>query len=67
MVPAKVDYDQLVEKVGVKVRRCGKVVPDPMRIKYQDEDGDMVTIHSDEDIAMALEQKDLEQLNIWVA
>ncbi|KAG5370400.1 Rho guanine nucleotide exchange factor scd1 [Yarrowia sp. C11] len=67
IVPAKVSYDQLIERVERKVRLCGKVVPAPLRIKYQDEDGDMVTIHSDEDISMALEQKDLEQLNIWVA
>ncbi|KAG5355055.1 Rho guanine nucleotide exchange factor scd1 [Yarrowia sp. B02] len=67
IVPAKVTYEQLIERVERKVRLCGKVVPAPLRIKYQDEDGDMVTIHSDEDIAMALEQKDLEQLNIWVA
>lgn len=67
IVPAKVTYDQLIERVERKVRLCGKVVPAPLRIKYQDEDGDMVTIHSDEDIAMALEQKNLEQLNIWVA
>lgn len=67
IVSAKVTYDQLIERVERKVRLCGKVVPAPLRIKYQDEDGDMVTIHSDEDIAMALEQKDLEQLTIWVA
>lgn len=67
LVPAKISYDQLIEKVKRKVKLCGKEVPDNLRIKYEDEDGDKVTIHSDEDIAMALEQKDLEQLNLWIA
>lgn len=67
LVPAKISYDQLIEKVKRKVKLCGKEVPDSLRIKYQDEDEDFVTIHSDEDIAMALEQKDLEQLNLWIA
>lgn len=55
MVPEDVTYMALLERVERKVRLCGKQTPNPLRIKYKDEDDDFVTMHGDEDIQMALE------------
>ncbi|KAJ7703230.1 hypothetical protein B0H17DRAFT_1042374 [Mycena rosella] len=43
-VPRMTEYDELVEKVGRKI------------LKYKDEDGDMVSLGSTEDVQMAFEQ-----------
>jgi len=51
------EYDELVEKVGRKIRLCGPRRDDgPLRVKYRDEDGDMVSLGSTEDVQMAFEQ-----------
>jgi cell division control protein 24 len=51
------EYDELVEKVGRKIRLCGPRRDDgPLRVKYKDEDGDMVSLGSTEDVQMAFEQ-----------
>lgn len=56
-VPRATEYDDLVEKVGRKIRLCGPRRDDgPLRVKYRDEDGDMVSLGSTEDVQMAFEQ-----------
>ncbi|KAF8198124.1 hypothetical protein BJ912DRAFT_58313 [Pholiota molesta] len=56
-VPRMTEYDDLVEKVGRKIRLCGPRRDDgPLRVKYRDEDGDMVSLGSTEDVQMAFEQ-----------
>ncbi|KAJ7262209.1 hypothetical protein B0H12DRAFT_1013069 [Mycena haematopus] len=56
-VPRMTEYDELVEKVGRKIRLCGPRRDDgPLRVKYRDEDGDMVSLGSTEDVQMAFEQ-----------
>lgn len=56
-VPRATEYDDLVEKVGRKIRLCGPRREDgPLRVKYRDEDGDMVSVGSTEDVQMAFEQ-----------
>ncbi|KAF9038285.1 hypothetical protein BDZ89DRAFT_1010693 [Hymenopellis radicata] len=56
-VPRTTEYDDLVEKVGRKIRLCGPRRDDgPLRVKYKDEDGDMVSLGSTEDVQMAFEQ-----------
>jgi cell division control protein 24 len=56
-VPRSTEYTELVEKVGRKIRLCGPRRDDgPLRVKYQDEDGDMVSLGSTEDVQMAFEQ-----------
>ncbi|TFK74074.1 hypothetical protein BDN72DRAFT_760546 [Pluteus cervinus] len=56
-VPRSTEYDDLVEKVGRKIRLCGPRRDDgPLRVKYRDEDGDMVSLGSTEDVQMAFEQ-----------
>ncbi|KAG6889224.1 hypothetical protein C0992_005968 [Termitomyces sp. T32_za158] len=50
------EYDDLVERVGRKIRLCGPRRNDgPLRVKYKDEDGDMVSLGSTEDVQMAFE------------
>jgi cell division control protein 24 len=56
-VPRSTEYAELVEKVGKKIRLCGPRRDDgPLRVKYKDEDGDMVSLGSTEDVQMAFEQ-----------
>jgi cell division control protein 24 len=56
-VPRSTEYGDLVEKVGRKIRLCGPRRDDgPLRVKYRDEDGDMVSLGSTEDVQMAFEQ-----------
>lgn len=73
IVPSNIQYQQLVDRVDRKIRLCGKLTPSPLRIRYKDEDNDFVSITSDEDIQMALEQSSEENdskfndvLTIWV-
>lgn len=56
-VPRATVYEDLVGKVGRKIRLCGPRRDDgPLRVKYKDEDGDMVSLGSTEDVQMAFEQ-----------
>jgi cell division control protein 24 len=58
VVPSDVTYAILVQKVRHKLSVCSNFARDsPLRMKYQDEDGDLVTISSDEDVAMAIESR----------
>jgi len=51
------EYGDLVQQVGRKIRLCGPRRDDgPLRVKYRDEDGDMVSLGSTEDVQMAFEQ-----------
>ncbi|ODQ63204.1 hypothetical protein NADFUDRAFT_84393 [Nadsonia fulvescens var. elongata DSM 6958] len=57
LVTSDVTYEDLIQKVDRKVSVYGKQAPNPLRLKYMDEDGDFVTIHGDDDIQMAMESK----------
>ncbi|KAI0030762.1 hypothetical protein K488DRAFT_53500 [Vararia minispora EC-137] len=53
-VPRSTEYHELVEKVGKKIRLCGPRRDDgPLRVKYEDEDGDLISMRSTEDVDMA--------------
>lgn len=55
-IPRTADYGELIEKVGKKIRLCGSRRDDgPLKIKYLDEEGDMVSLGSTEDVQMAFE------------
>ncbi|KAG1742924.1 hypothetical protein EDB19DRAFT_1850350 [Suillus lakei] len=55
-VPRSTEYFDLVDKVGKKIRLCGPRRDDaPLRVRYRDEDGDMVSLGSTEDVQMAFE------------
>ena len=55
-VPLATEYSDLVERVGRKIRLCGPRRDDgPLRVKYRDDDGDLVSLGSTEDVQMAFE------------
>ena len=55
-VPRSTEYSELVDKVGKKIRLCGPRRDDtPLRVKYKDEDGDLISLGSTEDVQMAFE------------
>jgi len=52
------EYGELVERVGKKIRLCGPRRDDgPLRVKYEDEEGDLISMRSTEDVEMALGDK----------
>lgn len=56
MVPRSTNYHELNDKVGKKIRLCGgRKEGIALRIKYRDEDGDDVSLGSNEDVQMAFE------------
>lgn len=52
-------HAELVDKVLKKIRLCGaanaKVEANALRLRYRDEDGDRISITSEEDVTMAFE------------
>ncbi|KAG4303085.1 hypothetical protein PCANB_000719 [Pneumocystis canis] len=62
IVAPTIGYAQLMERVERKIHLCGNYTAEnhkPLRIRYQDEDGDHITINSDEDVQMAVEMRHL--------
>lgn len=59
VVLSNVSYSDLVEKVLKKIRLCGgdraRAGPESLMLKYKDEDGDEVSIRTQEDVLLALE------------
>lgn len=58
VVSPDINYQELMDKVGKKIRVVAGLGPtDSLRIKYQDEDGDLITINSDDDVLMGFESR----------
>ena len=62
VIPEQTQLAYLREKVERKIRLAGHVLDTPtggggvgLKMKYRDEDGDLITMQSDEDVAMAIE------------
>ncbi|CEL54094.1 Rho guanine nucleotide exchange factor scd1 OS=Schizosaccharomyces pombe (strain 972 / ATCC 24843) GN=scd1 PE=1 SV=2 [Rhizoctonia solani AG-1 IB] len=57
IVPRDTIFNDLVSKVAHKVRLCGEAGERdaPLRVKYRDEDGDMISLGSDDDVQMAFD------------
>lgn len=52
----QIEYRELIDKIERKVKLCGpRNEAIPLRVRYQDEDGDYITINSDEDVQMAFD------------
>ncbi|KAI0256188.1 hypothetical protein BJV78DRAFT_1273099 [Lactifluus subvellereus] len=52
------EYNELVERVGRKIRLCGPRRDNgPLRVKYEDEEGDLISMRSTEDVEMAFGDK----------
>jgi cell division control protein 24 len=48
---------ELTSKIERKLRLCGVVFPEdrPLKLRYKDEDGDLIQIYGDDDILLALD------------
>lgn len=58
IVPYNIPYLQLMDRIERKVKICGtgnEVPTNPVRIRYQDEDGDYISMNSDDDVLMAFD------------
>ncbi|KAF7721167.1 hypothetical protein EC973_005149 [Apophysomyces ossiformis] len=56
--PQDILFSELMEKVLKKIRPMAHLNShDSLRLKYQDEDGDLITINSDDDVQMAFESR----------
>jgi len=66
-VSRDITYEDLADRVGKKIRLCGgDRAPDaPLRIKYRDDDGDLISIGSEEDVQMAFDTE-LPMIALWV-
>jgi cell division control protein 24 len=57
-VSRSTEYGDLVERVGKKIRLCGPRRDDgPLRVQYEDEEGDLISMRSAEDVDMAFGDK----------
>lgn len=55
IAPRTTTYSALVERVQRKIRLCGGDADAPMRLKYDDEDGDKISLTTDEELQMAFD------------
>ena len=62
-------YYELMDKVERKIQLIGNTESiETLRLRYQDEDGDLITINSDEDVQMAFESRGTSNtINIFVS
>lgn len=58
VVPFSITYQSLIDRIDAKVGRFSNnaISRGTMRLRYQDEDGDFVTIESDDDIQIAFQE-----------
>ncbi|KAA1471718.1 hypothetical protein DENSPDRAFT_880711 [Dentipellis sp. KUC8613] len=64
-VSRTMEFGELVEKVGKKIRLCGPRRDDgPLRVKYEDEEGDLISMRSNEDVDMAFGGKTQVTLHV---
>ncbi|KAG8988252.1 hypothetical protein FRB90_002867, partial [Tulasnella sp. 427] len=56
VVQKSIDYNELMEKVGKKIRLCGARGDQTMfKVRYRDEDGDMISLASNDDLQIAFD------------
>lgn len=69
MCSMEILFYELMEKVERKIRLVSHLQPDDvLRLRYQDEDGDLITINSDDDVQMAFESKgSSNSINLFVS
>jgi cell division control protein 24 len=69
MSPLETTYPELMDKVEKKVRLIGNLQTNAvLRLRYEDEDGDLITINSDEDVQMAFESRgSVTAINLYVS
>ncbi|KAG1145481.1 hypothetical protein G6F37_005476 [Rhizopus arrhizus] len=58
LVPSNIEFDDLSRKIEDKLKLCVQETSISISgLKYEDEDGDLITINSDEDVQMGFEVK----------
>lgn len=58
VVPLDIEYEKLMERIESKMRLHGQTLNNSsISLKYQDEDGDLITISSNEDVQMGFENR----------
>ncbi|ORX78698.1 RhoGEF-domain-containing protein [Basidiobolus meristosporus CBS 931.73] len=58
VVPSDVAFEELLKKVEKKIHLCsGTRIEGRLRIKYKDEENDLILINTDEDVQMAFENR----------
>ncbi|ORY08404.1 RhoGEF-domain-containing protein [Basidiobolus meristosporus CBS 931.73] len=58
VVPSDVTFEELLKKVEKKIHLCsGTRIEGRLRIKYKDEENDLILINTDEDVQMAFENR----------
>ncbi|KAI8983502.1 hypothetical protein BDB01DRAFT_835597 [Pilobolus umbonatus] len=68
MCPLEISFKELMEKVERKIRLISNLqATDILRMKYEDEDGDMITINSDDDVQMAFENRFTNNINLFLS
>lgn len=73
IAPMNIRYKELLQRAEAKMRQCSVGHSEksfqgrPMTLKYRDEDGDMITIGSDDDIQMAFEcRQETNAINLYI-
>lgn len=58
VVPTDIEFEELQMRIESKIRTCGQEFESSiLGLKYEDEDGDLITISSSEDVQMGFENK----------
>lgn len=73
IAPMNIGFKELVQRAEAKMRQCSVGHSEksfqvrPMTLKYRDEDGDMITIGSDDDVQMAFEcRQETNAINLYI-
>ncbi|KAG9014144.1 hypothetical protein FRB94_014237 [Tulasnella sp. JGI-2019a] len=60
VVQRSIDYQDLMDRVGKKIRLCGaRHESATFRVRYKDEDGDMISLASNDDLQIALAEREV--------
>ncbi|KAI8638045.1 hypothetical protein BD408DRAFT_35382 [Parasitella parasitica] len=58
VVPTDIEFDELQRRIEMKIKLCGQEFgTSALGLKYEDEDGDLITISSSEDVQMGFESR----------
>ncbi|SAM00119.1 hypothetical protein [Absidia glauca] len=66
VIPQHISYTDLMGRVEQKLHVVGDLRSTSPRLKYQDEDGDFITINSDDDIQLAFESYNYSNIHLFV-
>ncbi|KAI8382422.1 hypothetical protein BD560DRAFT_365030 [Blakeslea trispora] len=68
VVPTSIEFDELLSRIESKIKANGHEFDTTLSLKYQDEDGDLITIGASEDVQMGFETKSSNgTVNLYVS